>query len=212
MKKLFMLIVLLSTISVTLMSQTYTCSATYGSSDTYYLDRRLSEVRAKKASDPITAGLITRAGYAFNYDAFTYGASIYYQWSRLGGITAGFDGYYIPNKRIVRNSLNDTISSNMFSLPLWNIRAGFMLSKYFMFGGMLGKVNIKDETDLINLRRTDAWFIQEPGEDTGTFLYGGFVTFLLPISKHLGFNIDFAVTNKTGFNIGMGVNATIPIK
>ena len=44
------------------------------------------------------------------------------------------------------------------------------------------------------------------------FMYGGFITFVLPVSKHFGFNIDFAVTNKTGFNVGMGINATIPIK
>ena len=184
----------------------YTYSATQGdnSSSEYYLDRKLSEHK----SDPVSAGILTRFGYAFNYDAFTYGVSFYYQWSRIAGITAGFDGYYIPNKQIHRTSQNDTVSSSMFSLPLWDIRAGFMITKYFMFGGMLGKTNVGDASNLLNLRN-DVWFVDNKESN---FMYGGFVTFVLPISKYVGLNLDFAVTNKTGFNVGMGVNATIPIK
>lgn len=172
----------------------------------YYLDRKFDEVQQK--DDPISTGILTRAGYAFNYDAFTYGVSLFYQWDRLCGITAGFDGYYIPNKLIYRTLPNDTVSSNIFSLPLWNVRAGFMLSRYFLFGAMLGKTNVGDASNLLNLRH-DAWFVDNKESH---FMYGGFITFVLPVSKHFGFNIDFAVTNKTGFNVGMGVNATIPIR
>lgn len=42
-------------------------------SDSYYLDRKLQEQKEK--SDPLSVGLLTRFGYAFNYDAFTYGVS-----------------------------------------------------------------------------------------------------------------------------------------
>jgi hypothetical protein len=190
-------------------ADTYTHSAVYSpsSQETYYIDRRIAEQKEKPA-EPITAGILTRFGYAFNYDAFTYGVSIFYQWSRIAGITAGFDGYYIPNKQIYRTLQNDTVSSSMFALPLWDIRAGFTISKYFLFGAMLGKSNIGDAENLINMRQ-DAWFINN---SQSNFMYGGFVTFVLPVSKHFGFNIDLAVTNKTGFNIGAGINATIPIK
>jgi hypothetical protein len=181
-------------------ADTYTHSAVYGpsSQETYYIDRRIAEQKEKPA-EPITAGILTRFGYAFNYDAFTYGVSIYYQWSRIAGITAGFDGYYIPNKQIYRTLQNDTVSSSMFALPLWDIRAGFTISKYFLFGAMLGKSNIGDTENLINMRQ-DAWFINN---SQSNFMYGGFITFVLPVSKHFGFNIDLAVTNKTGFNIGL---------
>jgi hypothetical protein len=57
--------------------------------------------------------------------------------------------------------------------------------------------------------RKDAWFVNN---SESNFLFGGFITFVLPVSKHFGLNLDFAVTNKTGFNVGMGINATIPIK
>ena len=198
---------LLAVSSIPLKADNYTHSAVYSEpADTYYLDRKIEETKRK--NDPLTMGFLARFGYAFNYDAFTYGLSIYYQWNRLCGITAGFDGYYIPYKYIHRTLPNDTVSSNVFILPLWDVRAGFMLSRYFLFGAMLGKTNVGDASNIIDLRH-DAWFINNKESN---FLYGGFVTFVLPVSKHFGFNIDFAVTNKTGFNVALGLNATIPIK
>ena len=210
MKKSLILTLLACIMSITLFADTYTASAVYGQGrEVYYLDRKIAESKAKVHNEPTTAGIITRAGYAFNYDAAYYGISMYYQWNRLMGITAGFDGYYIPNKMIYRTAQNDTISSRAFSLPLWDIRAGFMISKYFMFGAMLGKTNIGDtEYNMINMRQ-DAWFVDNKESN---FMYGGFVTFLLPVSKHFGLNLDFAVTNKTGFNVGAGINITIPVK
>lgn len=177
-----------------------------GQTDTYYLDSKIREYQRK--DDPLTAGFLARAGYAFNYDAVTYGLSFYYQWGRIAGITAGFDGYYIPRKQAYRTIQNDTVPTAVFLMPLWDVRAGFMLTRYFLFGVMMGKSNIGDATDLINMRE-DAWFVDNKNRN---FLYGGFVTFVLPLSKHFGLNLDFAVTNKTGFNICMGVNACIPIK
>lgn len=209
MKKYLIFILLAVVVSLSTFADTYTHSAVYGGSqETYYIDRKIAE--HKHNSDPISAGVLARMGYAFNYDAFTYGVSFFYQWSRIAGITAGFDGYYIPNKMIYRTLQNDTVSSNIFSLPLWDIRAGFMISKYFLFGAMLGKSNIGDAENMIDIRKDkDAWFINN---SQSNFMYGGFITFVLPVSKHFGLNLDFAVTNKTGFNIGMGINATIPIK
>ena len=194
---------------ISVMADTYTHSAYRSSSEqqeSYYLDRKLKEQKEK--ADPISAGLLTRFGYAFNYDAFAYGISFFYQWSRIAGITAGFDGYYIPNKLAYRTIQNDTVPTSAFALPLWDVRAGFMITRYFLFGAMLGKSNIGDASNLINLRH-DAWFVNNVERN---FMYGGFITFVLPVSKHFGFNLDFAVTNKTGFNVGMGVNATIPIR
>lgn len=207
MKKHLIFTLLALIISASTFAENYSHSMVYEQSqETYYLDRRIAESR-NKTQEPISVGILTRFGYAFNYDAFTYGVSIYYQWSRIAGITAGFDGYYIPNKQIERKLQNDTVSSSMFSLPLWDIRAGFMISKYFLFGAMLGKSNIGDAETIIDMRQ-DAWF----DNSQSNFMYGGFVTFVLPVSKYFGFNLDFAVTNKTGFNVGLGVNATIPIK
>jgi len=210
MKKIFIITILALIASTSIYADTHTYSAVYSpsSNEIYYIDRKIAENREKRSDEPMTAGILARAGYAFNYDAFTYGVSFYYQWSRIAGVTAGFDGYYIPNKMIYRTLQNDTVSSNIFSMPLWDVRAGFMISKYFLFGAMLGKSNIGDTENMINMRQ-DAWFVNN---SQSNFMYGGFVTFVLPVSKHFGFNLDFAVTNKTGFNIGMGVNATIPIK
>ena len=210
MKKSIFLVISLAAISLSSFADNYTYSVRTVNdsyeSDSYYLDRKIHEHKQK--SDPISAGLLTRFGYAFNYDAFTYGVSFFYQWSRIAGVTAGFDGYYIPNKLAYRTIQNDTVSTSAFALPLWDVRAGFTITRYFLFGVMLGKSNIGDTTNLINMRE-DAWFISNKNKD---FLYGGFITFVLPVSRHFGLNLDFAITNKTGFNIGMGVNATIPIR
>jgi hypothetical protein len=161
MKKNLVLFAALTIACTYALADTYTYSVRRNpsydqSSDSYYLDRKLQEQKEK--SDPLSVGLLTRFGYAFNYDAFTYGVSFFYQWSRIAGITAGFDGYYIPNKLAYRTIQNDTVSTSAFSLPLWDIRAGFMITRYFLFGAMLGKSNIGDATNLIKMRE-DAWFI-----------------------------------------------------
>lgn len=207
MKKslIILLVALISLPTFVSAQRTYTYSATQDNG--YYLDRKIAESRA--TSDPVSAGLISRFGYGFNYDAFTYGVSFYYQWSRIAGITAGFDGYFIPDRQ-VQTIDGEVHQSSEYSLPLWDVRAGFMISKYFLFGGMFGKVDKNfREVSVIDMQHSQ-WFTT--GQNQGDFLYGGFVTFVLPISKYVGLNLDFAVTNKTGFNVGMGVNATLPIK
>lgn len=209
MKRIFIMAVfsLLLTSIVYADNVTYSCTRIDDDGSTYYLDRKLAERRAN-ADKHTTAGVLTRFGYAFNYDAFTYGVSLFYQWNSKFGITMGFDGYYIPNKLAYRTLYNDTVSTSTFSMPLWDIRAGFMISKYFLFGALMGKSNIGDASNLINMRQ-DAWFVNNKDSN---LMYGGFITFVMPISKHFGFNLDFAVTNKTGFNVGAGINFTIPVK
>lgn len=208
MKRKFIFTLLMLITTMVTFADNYTHSAISSEpQETYYLDRRIAE-RKRNNTEPTTAGVLARFGYAFNYDAFTYGISFYYQWSHIAGITAGFDGYYIPNKLIYRTLQNDTVSSNIFAMPLWDIRAGFMITKYFLFGAMLGKSNIGDAENMINMRQ-DAWFVNN---SQNNFMFGGFITFVLPVSKYFGLNLDFAVTNKTGFNVGLGANVTIPIK
>jgi len=170
-----------------------------GGSSEYKLDQWCAERKAEVRQPHV--GLITRFGYGFNYDAFMYGFSLLYHWEGLLGITAGFDGYSF-NKVMTKDG--NVYQTN--GLPLWDVRLGFELGRYFVFGGLIGKFTV-DVPGEIKMK-DDAWFCN----DDGTLMYGGFVTFILPVSKYFGFNIDLAVTNKTGFNIGLGINATFPIK
>lgn len=173
------------------------------SQETYYMDRRISELKSTSSS---YAGVITRFGYGFNYDAFTYGASLLYHFDGLLGVTAGFDGYYMPSMKTILNDGSE-VSISQYNMPLWDVRAGFLVGKYFAFGGLCGKWMI-ERSDVINMR-DNAWFVNNSDSKV---MYGGWVTFILPIGKYLGFNLDFAVTNKTGFNIGGGINLTLPVK
>jgi len=168
----------------------------------YAMDRAIKE-RVNRSNNKAYVGLITRLGYGYNYDAFTYGVSLLYHWDGWFGVTAGFDGYSF-NKSIEKDGKLYSSSG----LPLWDARFGFMFGKYFSVGGLLGKFNFVDDSGKAIQVYQDRWFIN----DDGTFMYGGFVTFIMPIGKYFGFNLDFAVTNKTGFNIGAGINFTFPIK
>ena len=205
-KKLFILMALFAVTSTSIYSETYEVRRNPGSEE-YFLDRKIQEAKEKKLNKPNTyAGLITRFGYGFNYDAFTYGVSVLYHFDGSLGVTVGFDGYYIPNM-YTEKSDGTLAKITDYGLPLWDIRAGLMLGKYISIGGLCGKWTI-DKPNVINMKE-NAWFVSNKESKV---MYGGWLTFLLPISKHLGLNIDFAVTNKTGFNIGAGFNVTIPVK
>ena len=173
--------------------------------ETYTID---SSYQRNKSKNYGAVGLSTRFGYGFNYDAFTYGVSLYYHGNGILGFTAGFDGYYIPKGYII----SDNGNKYNIPLPLWNVRAGLMITKYFVIGAMVGKPHVvKHEYDLITLEtKSNAMF----GVDelfTGT-MYGGFVTIMLPVSKYFGFNFDFSLNNKMGFNACAGINIQIPLK
>ena len=207
--KRFIFIIAMSIIAISSFAQNYVYAPSSQSREYYYLDRKISEQHNSTQDVSVIAGGLTRFGYAFNYDAFTYGVSLFYQWNHILGVTAGFDGYYIPNKYISRDVyMMDTVPSNLFAMPLWDIRAGLMFSKYVMIGAVMGKSNVDDYPNIISLKE-NAWFKEDKNN---RMLYGAFVTFLLPISKHFGFNLDLAMTNKTGFNVGAGFNITVPVR
>lgn len=191
MKKLFIILAL----SISAVTNVY--------SEEYFLDRKIKESREKNDS---YAGVITRFGYAFNYDAFTYGASLLYHFDGSLGVTVGFDGYYIPN---LYTEISDEtlVKITDYKMPLWDLRAGLMLGRYVALGGLCGKWMI-DNPNMIDMKE-NAWFVSDKDSKV---MYGGWFTFLLPIGRYVGLNIDFAVTNKTEFNVAAGFNVTIPVK
>ena len=191
MKKLFIILAL----SISAVTNVY--------SEEYFLDRKIKESRDKNDS---YAGVITRFGYAFNYDAFTYGASLLYHFDGSLGVTVVFDGYYIPNL-YTKISDSTLVKITDYKMPLWDIRAGLMLGRYVALGGLCGKWRI-DNPNVIDMKE-NAWFVSDKDSKV---MYGGWFTFLLPIGRYVGLNIDFAVTNKTGFNVAAGFNVTIPVK
>lgn len=191
MKKLFIILAL----AIAAVTNVY--------SEEYFLDRKIKESRDKNDS---YAGVITRFGYAFNYDAFTYGASLLYHFDGSLGVTVGFDGYYIPNL-YTKISDGALVKITDYKMPLWDLRAGLMLGRYVALGGLCGKWMI-DNPNEIDMKE-NMWFVSDKDSKV---MYGGWLTFLLPIGRYVGLNIDFAVTNKTGFNVAAGFNVTIPVK
>ena len=191
MKKLFIILAL----SISAVTNVY--------SEEYFLDRKIKEARDKNDS---YAGVITRFGYAFNYDAFTYGASLLYHFDGSLGVTVGFDGYYIPNL-YTKISDGTWVKITDYKMPLWDLRAGLMLGRYVALGGLCGKWMIDNQNEID--MKENAWFVSDKDSKV---MYGGWFTFLLPIGRYVGLNIDFAVTNKTGFNVAAGFNVTIPVK
>ena len=205
-KRLFILVALFAVTFTSIYAETYEVRRNPGSEE-YFVDRKIREAKENRLNNPNSyAGVITRFGYGFNYDAFTYGASLLYHFDGTLGVTVGFDGYYIPN---MYTELSDgtMVKITDYSFPLWDLRAGLMLGKYFAFGGLCGKWMI-DNPNVINMKE-NAWLVSNKESKV---MYGGWITFILPIGKYFGFNIDFAVTNKTGFNVGAGINVTIPVK
>lgn len=189
-KTIFSVILLISAVNIT-------------SAQEYYIDKKINDSHSENNS---YAGVVTRAGYGFNYDAFTYGASLVYHFENSLGVSLGFDAYHIPNK-YTTTSDGTEVQLSYVNLPLWNIRAGLLIGKYFSIGALAGKWTI-DNSNYINMKQ-NAWFINNSDSKA---IFGGWATFILPLGKYFGFNLDLAVTNKTGFNIGAGINLTIPVK
>ena len=158
--------------------------------------------------DNSQVGVLLRGGYSYNDDAVTYGASVYYHFKGFLGISVGFDGYYVPNLLIYNDAGYEVPYDGPHKgFPMWNMRAGFMLGKHFAFGGILGKCQLC-QTKSIHEKR-NMWKIK--GLNDGG-IYGGYITFVLPINKNFGINMDFAMTNHTGFNVGIGFNLYTGIK
>lgn len=110
MKKTLILFAALTITCTYASADTYTYSVRHAptseqSSDTYYLDRRLNE--QKQQSDPNSTGLLTRFGYAFNYDALpmvcrfsTNGAGLPVSLQDLTGITFLISLHIVPFRMI----------------------------------------------------------------------------------------------------------------
>ena len=165
-----------------------------------------------------TFGASVRGGYAFNYDAFTYGASVMYK-GNLFGVTLGVDGYKIPNKILQYTDNEGTlheICSDSISTPMWDIRMGLVFGSpkaYFAIGGIVGKWNVEGYYPSNIVMNHSQWLWDKDQQDK---IYGGFITFIIPFNVgnkfDIGANIDLAFTNKTGFNTCIGFNITIPLK
>ena len=131
MKRLIIFLALIAVSFNYVFSQGYEVRRNPGSEE-YFLDRKIQESRGVGYT---YAGLVTRFGYAFNYDAFTYGVSLFYHFDGALGVTTGFDGYYIPN---LYTEISDgtLVKITDYGLPLWDLRAGLMLGRYVALGGL----------------------------------------------------------------------------
>lgn len=156
--------------------------------------------------------ITSRFGYAYNYDAFTYGISLYYRNYHSIGITAGFDGYHIPHGTIITPEGNE-IQTSKCPLPLWDCRIGLTTEGDYTsiaLGAIIGKTNVSDTgNEAVADLSKNMWHLHNP-QNHG--VYGGFITILIPTQYCIGFNIDIALTNKTGVNITAGLNYQIPVK
>lgn len=139
------------------------------------------------------AGILTRCGYSYADNLFTYGVSVFYQWPSGFGITGGFDGYY--------GNLHTEEAYNK-ALPLWDARLGFC-GKHFGIGAIYGQCTACHHSG------THRGTIRL--NNNGDFI-GGFATFICPLSTHFGLNIDVAYTTHTSFNISAGILIRFPIK
>lgn len=203
MRKLTAICMLLAIMAGAYAQRGYSSSTYTNDDDTdFYLE---SKFKDRKSGKGAFAGIVTRLGYSYNDDAFTYGISAFYHFGGIIGVGIGFDGYYIPDLKIKDADGNIVQGTSEYAIPMWDIRAGFMLGKYIAFGGIIGKCRICSPTHYHDSK--NLW-----GSSIGTGIYGGYITFLLPLTTHFGANFDFALTNHTGFNIAIGFNFTFPVK
>ena len=207
-KSLFITLLLIFTAQLTFGQGRYISQTQYVYQRPVYRQEVIRErvvVQEEQKKDNSQVGLILRGGYSYNDDAVTYGASVYYHFSGVLGISVGFDGYYIPNLKLYDEFGNVITDDTHKNFPMWDMRAGFLLGRYFAFGGILGKCQIC--TPQTVHEKKNMW-----GRSVGNGIYGGYITFILPITDNFGMNMDFAMTNHTGFNIGIGFNIYMAVK
>jgi hypothetical protein len=219
MKKLIAFLILLLITSFTI--QMYSTNVYYKETNEYTYSMVTTSIPSvTNTRDNTHVGFITRFGYSYNDDCFTYGGSIIYHFKGNFGLTMGFDGYHLNNRYLRQNKIyeetylgiQDIPQDNSangeeknYKLPMWDARVGFILGRYFSIGGILGKCKLC-HNEVSHVERD---FFCAVGDD---YIYGGFITFILPITKNVGLNMDFALTNHTGFNVGGGINITFPLK
>lgn len=183
--------------------------APYKPHNTYYVDDKINE--HKNSDDYSYIGIITRCGYTFADNGyFNYGASLYYNFNPYFGITAGFDGYY--GNIYYYNSNNDIILYDGVNknFPMWDVRFGFILGKYVSLGGTFGQCNICNPNIIVHQKYINNGTIYNNYKHNN--FYGGFITFLCPVSKYFGLDIDLQYTNHTGFSLSGGLIIRFPVK
>ena len=155
-------------------------------------------------------GFTSRFGYTFSDNGyFTYGLSMYYNFNQSIGITAGFDGYYGS----IYLESNNTIYryDGVYSkFPMWDVRFGFVLGKYFSLGAIYGQCNVCDPNVVVHQKYINNCTVYNKSNYCNYF--GGFITFLCPVSTHFGVDVDLAYTVHTGFSISGGLIFRIPVK
>ena len=206
MKKLFIITMMLVA-SVSTFAESYEVrqAPSANSSSEYYLDRKFGNRDASTY-----AGIITRFGYSFSDNGyFSYGASFYYTFNSVIGITAGFDGY--SGNIYVYNENNEIVAYDgpNKSLPMWDIRAGVVLGRYIAIGMIYGQCKVcTGDVKVVHKYNTS---VTRPLDGHGNFL-GAFGTVMLPISTHCALNVDLSYTNHTSFTLTGGLIIKLKVK
>ena len=154
-------------------------------------------------------GIITRFGYSFS-DYFDYGASLFYKFNPLFGIIVGADGASKVNFNEAE-SFKDAYKQTVGNVSQWDVRIGAILGKYFGCGVIYG--NCKVCTSALAEQCPDEYSLEiSKHYNHNVHDIGGFATILLPINNYIGFDVDFAYTRHTYFNISAGIILSLPLK
>lgn len=154
-------------------------------------------------------GIITRFGYSFS-DYFDYGASLFYKFNPMFGIIVGADGASKVHFSEAE-SFEDAYKQTVGNISQWDVRMGAILGKYFGCGVIYG--NCKVCTSALAAQYPDE-YSHEISSHSNHNIHdiGGFATILLPINNYIGFDVDFAYTQHTYFNISAGIILSLPLK
>lgn len=154
-------------------------------------------------------GIITRFGYSFS-DYFDYGASLFYKFNPMFGIIVGADGASKVHFNEAE-SFKDAYKQTVGNVSQWDVRMGAILGKYFGCGVIYG--NCKVCTSALAEQCPDEYsFETSKHYNHNVHDIGGFATILLPINNYIGFDVDFAYTRHTYFNISAGIILSLPLK
>lgn len=154
-------------------------------------------------------GIITRFGYSFS-DYFDYGASLFYKFNPMFGIIVGADGASKVHFNEAE-SFKDAYKQTVGNVSQWDVRMGAILGKYFGCGVIYG--NCKVCTSELAKQCPDEYsFETSKHYNHNVHDIGGFATILLPINNYIGFDVDFAYTRHTYFNISAGIILSLPLK
>ena len=148
-------------------------------------------------------GIITRFGYSFS-EYFDYGASLFYKFNPMFGIIVGADGASFNEAETFKDTYKQTVGD----VAQWDVRIGAILGKYFGCGVIYGNCKVCSST----LALDEYSFETHKHYNQNVHDVGGFATILLPINNYIGFDVDFAYTRHTYFNISAGIILSLPLK